>query len=212
MNSNQRKAAPKGAATHHHESAWICDGKPDNFRTNRMTAGISIHMKASLHSANDNASAQSVKVTEGSRRVNAGPFDTLECHLPDLPDRRLPAAPPSASSNRFKQPIDEPLMKTIATIIASSTLALASNVAFANADLARAKNCFACHEIGKMVVGPAYKDVAAKYANDKTAVERLAKKVREGGVGVWGPVPMPANLQVSEAEARTLVQWVLTQK
>jgi cytochrome c len=95
---------------------------------------------------------------------------------------------------------------------AIAALAFAMNAAHANADLAKAKNCFACHTVDKKVVGPAYKDVAKKYAGDKGAAERLAKKVREGGVGVWGSVPMPANPQVSDADARTLVQWVLTQK
>jgi cytochrome c len=89
---------------------------------------------------------------------------------------------------------------------------LASGTASANMELAKAKNCLACHAIDKKLVGPAYKDVAAKYANDKGAAARLAKKVREGGVGVWGQVPMPANPQVSEAEAETLVKWVLSLK
>jgi cytochrome c len=102
-------------------------------------------------------------------------------------------------------------MTPIAIVLAGA-LAMASTAALANADLAKAKNCLACHSVDKKIVGPAYKDIAAKYANDKTAVDRLAKKVREGGVGVWGAVPMPANPQVNEAEARTLVQWVLTQK
>jgi cytochrome c len=97
-------------------------------------------------------------------------------------------------------------------LIATACLTMASASAFAQADLAKAKNCLACHAIDKKLVGPAYKDVAAKYANDKSAPARLAKKVREGGVGVWGQVPMPANPQVSEAEAQSLVKWVLSQK
>mgnify|MGYP000716506237 CR=1 FL=1 len=94
----------------------------------------------------------------------------------------------------------------------AATLMLVSGAAFANADLAKAKNCMACHANDKKLVGPAYKDVAAKYAADKDAVAKLAKKIREGGVGVWGQVPMPANPQVSEAEAQTLAKWVLTIK
>ena len=90
--------------------------------------------------------------------------------------------------------------------------ALASNVAMANADLAKAKNCMACHAVANKVVGPAYKDVAAKYAGQKDAEDKLTQKVLKGGSGVWGAVPMPANAQVSEAEARTLVKWILTQK
>lgn len=90
--------------------------------------------------------------------------------------------------------------------------ALASNAALANADLAKAKNCMACHAVGAKLVGPSYKDIAAKYAGQKDAEAALAQKVIKGGSGVWGPVPMPANTQVSEAEALTLVKWVLAQK
>jgi cytochrome c len=90
--------------------------------------------------------------------------------------------------------------------------ALVSNAAMANADLAKAKNCMACHAVGNKVVGPAFKDVAAKYAGQKDAEDKLTQKVLKGGSGVWGAVPMPANAQVSEAEARTLVKWVLSLK
>ena len=90
--------------------------------------------------------------------------------------------------------------------------ALASNAALANADLAKAKNCMACHAVDKKLVGPAYKDVAAKYAGQKDAEDKLVQKVLKGGGGVWGPVPMPANTQVNEAEAHTLVKWILSQK
>jgi len=90
--------------------------------------------------------------------------------------------------------------------------ALASGAAMANADLAKAKNCMACHAVASKVVGPAYKDVAAKYAGQKDAEDKLTQKVLKGGSGVWGAVPMPANAQVTEAEARTLVKWVLSQK
>lgn len=90
--------------------------------------------------------------------------------------------------------------------------AFASQVAYANADLAKAKNCMACHAVGNKVIGPAYKDVAAKYAGQAGAEDKLTQKVLKGGSGVWGAVPMPANAQVSEAEARTLVKWVLSLK
>ena len=102
-------------------------------------------------------------------------------------------------------------MKTLA-VIAFTSLSLVSGAAFASADLAKAKNCMACHALDKKLVGPSYKDVAAKYASDKDAAGKLAKKIREGGTGVWGQVPMPANPQVSEAEAQTLAKWVLTVK
>jgi cytochrome c len=95
------------------------------------------------------------------------------------------------------------------------TLALVAvgvSPAFANPDLAQKKNCMACHATDKKLVGPSYKDVAAKYAGQKDAVDKLTQKVLKGGAGTWGPVPMPANAQVSEAEAKQLVQWVLTIK
>ena len=103
-------------------------------------------------------------------------------------------------------------MKKVLLTAVAAGLTLMSAGAFANADLAKAKNCLACHATDKKLVGPSYKDVAAKYANDKDAVAKLTKKVREGGVGVWGQVPMPANPQVNEQEAQTLVKWVLSQK
>lgn len=114
---------------------------------------------------------------------------------------------------RWQPEIDysENLMKMSLILLAAST-ALGSNAALANADLAKAKNCMACHAIGNKVVGPAYKDVAAKYAGQKDAEDKLTQKVLKGGSGVWGAVPMPANTQVNEAEARTLVKWVLSLK
>jgi cytochrome c len=90
--------------------------------------------------------------------------------------------------------------------------ALTSNAAIADADLAKSKNCTACHAVDKKVVGPAYKDVAAKYAGQKDAEDKLVQKVLKGGKGVWGEIPMPPNTNVNEAEAHTLVKWILGQK
>jgi cytochrome c len=90
--------------------------------------------------------------------------------------------------------------------------ALASSSAMASPDLAKAKNCMACHAVASKLVGPAFKDVGAKYAGQKDAENKLVTKVMKGGAGSWGAVPMPANPQVSEAEARTLVKWILAQK
>jgi cytochrome c len=95
--------------------------------------------------------------------------------------------------------------------LAAIGLAVASGPVFAQAELAKQKNCMACHAIDKKLVGPSYKDVAAKYKADKDAPAKLAKKIREGGVGVWGQVPMPANPQVNDAEAASLAKWVLSQ-
>jgi len=98
-------------------------------------------------------------------------------------------------------------MKTVAIL----ALALAATGAYANQELAQKKNCMTCHALDKKVVGPAYKDVAAKYAKDKDAVKKLSEKIIKGGSGVWGPVPMPANA-VTPAEAETLAKWVLSVK
>lgn len=84
--------------------------------------------------------------------------------------------------------------------------------AMADQALATSKNCMACHALDRKLVGPAYKDVAAKYKADKSAADKLAAKVMKGGAGVWGPVPMPANPQVSDAEAHKLVAWILSIK
>jgi cytochrome c len=101
-------------------------------------------------------------------------------------------------------------MKHVLTL-AVLGLAVASGPVFAQAELAKQKNCLACHAVDKKLVGPAYKDVAAKYKGDASAPAKLAKKIREGGVGVWGQVPMPANPQVNEQEAQSLAKWVLSQ-
>ena len=99
-------------------------------------------------------------------------------------------------------------MKKIVFVLALS--AAAAFPAMADQALAQAKNCMACHAVEKKLVGPAYKDVAKKYAGQKDAVDKLAVKIRQGGSGVWGVVPMPANPQVSEADAKKLAAWVLT--
>lgn len=101
-------------------------------------------------------------------------------------------------------------MNKIALILALAATSVAP--AFANADLAQKKSCLACHAVDKKLVGPAYKDIAAKYAGQKDAEAMLATKIQKGGVGAWGQVPMPANPQVSADEAKTLAAWVLTIK
>ncbi len=95
------------------------------------------------------------------------------------------------------------------------TLAMTLSVAvpaMADQALATSKNCMACHAVDKKLVSPSYKDVAAKYAGQKDAVEKLAVKIIKGGSGVWGPIPMPPNAQVSEEDAKKLATWVMTQK
>ena len=101
-------------------------------------------------------------------------------------------------------------MKSLFALAALAAMTL-SSPAFANAELAQKKNCMACHAVDKKLVGPAYKDIAAKYAGQKDAVAKLSEKVIKGGVGAWGQIPMPAN-SVTPDEAKTLVTWVLAQK
>jgi cytochrome c len=91
-------------------------------------------------------------------------------------------------------------------------LVLGSPQAWADAALAKQKTCMACHAADRKIVGPSYKDVAAKYAGQKDATAVLADRIMKGGVGVWGAVPMPANPKVSPAEARQLAIWVLSTK
>ena len=101
-------------------------------------------------------------------------------------------------------------MKKFALI--ASLAAVIAAPAFANADLAQKKNCLACHATDKKLVGPSFKDVAAKYAGQTDAAAKMAEKIQKGGVGAWGPVPMPANPQVNAEEAKQLVTWVLSIK
>ena len=104
-------------------------------------------------------------------------------------------------------------MKRISLAIAYLTAGFAiTPPALADMQLATAKNCMACHAVDKKLVGPSYKEVAAKYAGQNDAADKLAVKVIKGGAGVWGPVPMPANAQVTPDEAKKLIAWILGQK
>jgi cytochrome c len=102
-------------------------------------------------------------------------------------------------------------MKTL-TAIAALALAAAALPAAASEDLAKKYACTACHAVDKKLVGPAYKDVAAKYAKDPKAPAMLHDKVKKGGVGAWGQVPMPPNASVPDEDVKKLVAWVLAQK
>ncbi len=97
-------------------------------------------------------------------------------------------------------------------LFALVTAVVVSAPVHADLALATAKNCMACHAVDKKLVGPAYKEISGKYAGQKDAVDKLALKVTKGGSGVWGPVPMPANPQVTDAEAKKLASWILTLK
>jgi cytochrome c len=98
-------------------------------------------------------------------------------------------------------------MKCLTALI----LSMAAVTAHADEALLKKNNCMACHAVDKKVVGPAYKDVAAKYKG-QAVTDRLAAKIRAGGSGVWGTMPMPAHPQVSEADAKKMAAWILNVK
>ena len=97
----------------------------------------------------------------------------------------------------------------IATLAAGFVVCTPS---MADMALATSKNCTSCHAVEKKVLGPSYKEVATKYAGQADAIDKLAGKIMKGGAGAWGPVPMPANAQVSADEAKKLVTWILSLK
>ena len=101
------------------------------------------------------------------------------------------------------------MKRTLFAFVAAAAVAVP---ALADQALATKNNCMACHSVDKKLVGPAFKDVAKKYAGQKDAEAMLITKVIKGGSGVWGAIPMPANSQLKEADAKTLVTWVLALK
>ena len=102
-------------------------------------------------------------------------------------------------------------MKTNLVMLAVVAGAILAAPARASDELAKKYNCFTCHTVDKKNVGPAYKDIAAKYKGQNVAA-KLEEKVKKGGQGVWGPVPMPPNAATSEADIKNLVDWILTLK
>ena len=103
-------------------------------------------------------------------------------------------------------------MKRLALVLTVAAAVPASLPAPAQEELAKKHACLACHAIDKKLVGPAYKDVAAKYRGDPNAEAKLVDKVKKGSQGTWGQVPMPPNANVPDADVRALVKWILSQK
>jgi cytochrome c len=103
-------------------------------------------------------------------------------------------------------------MKNHALACALAAAAIFAAPASANEKLAQASGCMTCHSVDKKIVGPAFKDVAQKYRGDKTAEAKLFTKVKQGGKGVWGDIPMPPNAHVKDQDIKTLVHWVLSLK
>ena len=100
-------------------------------------------------------------------------------------------------------------MKSIVVSALVAAAVVTSAPALANLELAKKSNCLACHAVATKIVGPSYQDVAKKYAGDKTAEAKLIDKVKKGGSGTWGAIPMPPNAQVKDADIATLVKWIL---
>jgi cytochrome c len=100
-------------------------------------------------------------------------------------------------------------MKHTVAILAATVAALTSVPAAANLALAQKNACTACHAVDKKLVGPAYQEVAKKYAGQKDAEAKLVESIRKGGSGKWGAIPMPAQPGLSDADAKTLAAWVL---
>ncbi len=101
-------------------------------------------------------------------------------------------------------------MKVLLTIIATAAMLLAGQASASQA-LAQKSGCLACHGVDKKVLGPAFKDVGAKYKGDKSAEAKLVAKVKAGGSGVWGPMPMPPmSPQVKDEDIKSIVQWILS--
>jgi cytochrome c len=98
-------------------------------------------------------------------------------------------------------------MKNALILIA---LAISASIAHADVKLAEKNACMACHSVEKKVLGPAFKDVAAKYSADKQAESKLVASIKAGGSGKWGPVPMPAQAALSDADSKTLAAWIMS--
>ena len=103
-------------------------------------------------------------------------------------------------------------MKQLLGACAAALALTLVNSALANEKLAQASGCMTCHNVDKKIIGPTYKEVAAKYRGSKTAEANLIKKVKGGGQGVWGSVPMPPNPHVKDEDIKTLVVWILGMK
>jgi cytochrome c len=104
------------------------------------------------------------------------------------------------------------LLMVVRYVAASALALLLCSPALASPELARSKNCTACHHVERKMIGPAYKAIAERYANDEAAAGKLSEKVIKGGAGSWGQTPMPPQASVTPADAETLVKWILSQR
>ena len=107
---------------------------------------------------------------------------------------------------------DQKAFPSVLKALVLATTSLIACNSFANEALARKNDCLGCHAVAVKLVGPAFKDVAAKYEGQSDAAEKLVESVRNGSVGKWGDLPMPAHPKLSAADARKLAEWVLKAK
>ncbi len=105
-----------------------------------------------------------------------------------------------------------PVTLSAVLLLGAIALPLAASAADSAETLIKSNGCTACHSTDTKLVGPSYKDVAAKYKGDKEAETKMIAKVKAGGSGVWGPVPMPPHPTISDADLKTMVDWVLALK
>ena len=155
--------------------------------------------------------------TEVSRAVafmaNAGGAAFKEPAAPAAPAAPAPVAASASPISSAAAATPAPAAPAAATAPAAAAAPPAGVLDQKSAEALMQKNgCAACHGIDKKIVGPAYVDVAAKYRGDKNALAQLSQKVKAGGSGVWGAIPMPPNAQVSDADIKSLVSWILTLK
>jgi cytochrome c len=101
-------------------------------------------------------------------------------------------------------------IKNCVKLAALSIALFGVSTAYASEELAQSSNCLACHNVDQKLVGPSFKEIAGKYSGDAAAVETLVDKIKNGGGGVWGQIPMPPNPGVSDEDAKALVEWVLS--
>jgi cytochrome c len=103
-------------------------------------------------------------------------------------------------------------MFNVRYVVATVVALFVSSSAFGSPELARSKNCVACHHVERKMIGPAYKAMAERYVKDEAAVAKLSEKIIKGGTGSWGQTPMPPQASVTPAEAEILVKWILSQQ
>lgn len=101
------------------------------------------------------------------------------------------------------------MIRLSVTVASAFVLAAAAAPAWASMELAKKHACMACHAADKKLVGPSYNDVAKKYAGQADAQAKLAASIKAGGSGKWGPVPMPPQTQLSDADLKALASWIL---